>query len=59
MNEGFVSFRNYKVWFGIVGEQQSSKLPVLCLHGGPGLPHDYLEPLGKLANSGRSIVFYD
>ncbi len=58
-DEGFVPFRNYRVWYGIVGEQQSRKLPLLCLHGGPGLPHDYLEPIGALANGGRKVVFYD
>jgi proline iminopeptidase len=31
---------------------------VLCLHGGPGWPHDYLEPLEDLAAS-RPMVFYD
>jgi proline-specific peptidase len=32
---------------------------VLCLHGGPGVPHDYLEPLEALADTGRRVVFYD
>jgi proline-specific peptidase len=34
-------------------------LPLLVLHGGPGTPHDYLEPLEGLADTGRPIVFYD
>ncbi len=29
------------------------------LHGGPGLPHDYLEPLADLAGDERAVVFYD
>jgi proline-specific peptidase len=29
------------------------------LHGGPGVPPDYLQPLQELADSGRSIIFYD
>lgn len=29
------------------------------LHGGPGLPCDYLEPLADLASSGRRVIFYD
>jgi len=58
--EGFVSFRGYKVWYCIVGEREErGKLPLLCLHGGPGAPHDYLEPLGAIAATGRRVVFYD
>ena len=32
--------------------------PLLALHGGPGYPHDYLEPLAALADE-RPVVFYD
>lgn len=32
---------------------------VLCLHGGPGGPHNYLLPLADLANFGYRVVFYD
>lgn len=32
---------------------------VLVLHGGPGLSHDYLAPLGRLAEHGVRVVFYD
>jgi proline-specific peptidase len=60
IKEGFVSFHGYKVWYGIVGEREEpGKLPLLCLHGGPGAPHDYLEPLGAVADSGRRVIFYD
>jgi len=33
-------------------------IPLLVLHGGPGAPHDYLEPLAALADE-RPVVFYD
>lgn len=33
-------------------------IPLLCLHGGPGIPHDYLENLEDLADR-RMVVFYD
>ncbi len=60
MEEGFVSFRGYRIWYGIVGKQEEpKKLPLLCLHGGPGLPHDYLEPIGILADTDRPVIFYD
>ena len=32
---------------------------MLTLHGGPGLPHESLEPLTALADGGRPVVFYD
>ncbi|MDB5076842.1 MAG: hypothetical protein JWO42_3021 [Chloroflexi bacterium] len=58
--EGFISFHGYKIWYQIVGScDDGSKLPLLCLHGGPGVPHDYLEPIGEIAKSGRSVIFYD
>ena len=33
-------------------------MPLLCLHGGPGFPHDYLEELEGLGDR-RRVVFYD
>ena len=58
--EGFVSFHGHNVWHRIVGgREESGKLPLLCLHGGPGAPHDYLEPLEAMAATGRRVIFYD
>lgn len=58
--EGFVSFRGFKVWYGVVGEREEpGKLPPLCLHGGPGATHDYLEPLGVMSETWRRVVSYD
>ncbi len=58
--EGFVSFRAYHTWYRTLGDgEEPGKLPVLCLHGGPGLPHDYLEPLEAIAATGRRAIFYD
>jgi proline iminopeptidase len=54
--EGFIDVPGGKVWYEIVGKGQSS--PLLILHGGPGYPHDYLEPLEKLSDQ-REIIFYD
>jgi proline-specific peptidase len=60
MRNGFVSFRSHNVWYCIVGEGETTgKLPLLCLHGGPGAPHDYLEPLEAMAATGRRVIFYD
>ncbi|MGL5806208.1 MAG: proline iminopeptidase-family hydrolase [Xenococcaceae cyanobacterium] len=59
--EGFISFRDYRVWYRIIqpNQEKSGKLPLLCLHGGPGIPHDYLQPLEALADTGRRVIFYD
>ncbi len=55
--EGFVELENsFKVWYQRLGDAGAT--PLLLLHGGPGAGHDYLEPLGKLADT-RPVVFYD
>ncbi len=62
VSEGFVPFRGFRSWYRVVGDLAQpgpAKFPLLVLHGGPGIPHDYLEPLEELADSGRPIVFYD
>jgi len=57
--EGTLTVQGHKVWYKIVGEKESpGKLPVLCLHGGPGANSLYLDPLKALAN-GRRVIFYD
>jgi len=33
--------------------------PVVVLHGGPGMGHDYLRTLTRLASSGREVFLYD
>src|SRR5262245_21964039 len=60
VHEGTLPFRGYKVWYRIVGTgEEPGKLPLLCLHGGPGACHDYLKPLEALARTGRRVIFYD
>ena len=62
IGEGHVQFREYKTWYRIVGDLNNTppgNFPVLMLHGGPGLSHDYLEPLEALVETGRPVVFYD
>jgi len=55
IKEGFIPVPGGKVWYRMVGE---GGIPLLCLHGGPGIPHDYLENLEDLADR-RTVVFYD
>jgi proline-specific peptidase len=58
--EGYVSFHGFNVWYRVVGDREEpGKIPLLCLHGGPGFAWDTFEPLEALAASGRRVVFYD
>ena len=62
VTEGFMPFHGHQVWYRIVEPRdplKSAKPSLLCLHGGPGIPHDYLEPLEALAHAGRRVIFYD
>ena len=53
--EGFIEVPGGRVWYRSVGEGGT---PLLCLHGGPGFTHYYLEPLEALADR-RQVIFYD
>ncbi len=55
--EGDIEVPGGRVWYRIAGADRPGT-PLLCLHGGPGMPHDYLEPLEDLAVS-RPVIFYD
>jgi len=60
VQEGTIPFRGYETWYRIVGAaEEPGKLPLLCLHGGPGVPHEYLESLEAMAATGRRVIFYD
>jgi proline iminopeptidase len=55
--EGYIEVPGGRVWYQIVGTDRPG-IPIMCLHGGPGMTHDYLENLSGLAHS-RPVVFYD
>ncbi|MDQ3669900.1 MAG: proline iminopeptidase-family hydrolase [Actinomycetota bacterium] len=55
MSEGFASVPGGRVWYRTNGEGGTT---LLCLHGGPGFPHDYIETLADLADE-RAVVFFD
>jgi proline-specific peptidase len=57
---GYIPFKGYQTWYRIVGDGEApGKLPLLCLHGGPGASHDYLESLDAMAATGRRVIYYD
>ena len=53
---GFVPVDGGKVAYWIEGTGHGT--PLLVLHGGPGIPHDYLANLAELGDQ-RPVVFYD
>lgn len=58
--EGFLTLQGgMRTWFRVVGDLGGGRIPLLCLHGGPGMPSDALEPLEALAREGRPVVMYD
>jgi proline iminopeptidase len=54
--EGFLQVKGGKVWYKITGN--GDKTPILVLHGGPGVPSYYLNPLSELG-ADRKVIFYD
>lgn len=54
--EGYIDVPGGRIWYRIVGS--GSRTPLVLLHGGPGAPSYYLNPLAKLADE-RPVVFYD
>jgi proline-specific peptidase len=60
VTEGRIPYAGGETWYRIVGDgEEPGKLPLLALHGGPGALHDYIEPVGALASTGRRVIFYD
>lgn len=60
VKEGFISFRNHHTWYRIVGKpEENGKVPLICLHGGPGATHDYFGSLEPFAATGRCVILYD
>jgi proline iminopeptidase len=68
-DEGYIEVPGGKVWYRRVDSEtpedpqtpesdQADATPLLCLHGGPGFTHYYLEPLEALAEH-RPVIFYD
>lgn len=64
--EGFIPFtyqgETYQTYYRVFGNlAQRTNTPLVVLHGGPGLSHDYLLPLSDLADTVVDIpvIFYD
>jgi len=55
--EGYATISGYKLYYKIFGAGNAKT--ILCLHGGPGMTHDYILSIGDLARDGYRVVFYD
>ena len=54
--QGFLEVDGGQVWYEIYGA--GDHVPILTLHGGPGYPSYYLNPLKALAKD-RSVILFD
>lgn len=56
-----IPFRDGTTWARVTEPEQptSGALPLVVLHGGPGMGHDYVRNLAALARTGRRVVHYD
>lgn len=57
--EGRAPFRGYETWYRVSGDLGGGKLPVVILHGGPGVAHNYVDAYKLLARDGRAVIHYD
>ncbi|KAF8172898.1 proline iminopeptidase [Pholiota molesta] len=49
----------YATWYRVFGDLKNrTSPPLIVLHGGPGLSHDYLLPISDISPS-RPVIFYD
>ncbi len=55
----YLPFGEYQTWYQIAGDLTSGRTPLVALHGGPGVAHNYLKPMEELAQDGWPVVLYD
>ncbi len=58
MKEGFVRVKDLRIYYKIFSPEKT-RARIICLHGGPGMSHDYVLPLADLADYGYEVIFYD
>lgn len=58
MEEGHVNVLGFRMFYRVCGPK-TARETVLCVHGGPGGTHDYLQPFADLAEYGYRVVFMD
>ena len=62
-DQGLVEGPHGATWWRVTGDlaatRDAGRLPLVVLHGGPGVPHDYTLRIARLAEQGRAVVHYD
>lgn len=62
-SEGFLDGPHGQTWWRVTGDiaatRDSGRTPLVVLHGGPGIPHDYTLRIARLVERGRAVVHYD
>ena len=56
---GTVGFRGHETWYRVTGDLDHDRAPLVVLHGGPGVGHNYCLMMANLAEDGRAVVHYD
>jgi proline-specific peptidase len=60
IEEGYIPVGDYKVWYRSVGGgAEQEDIPILTLHGGPGIASYGIEDMQALASETRRVIFYD
>lgn len=60
-SSGTVATRHGDTWYRVTGDltESGDRAPLVVLHGGPGVAHDYTLAMANLAVDGRAVVHYD
>lgn len=58
---GTVDYLGYQTWYRVTGnlDPGADKAPVVIVHGGPGMAHNYCLAMADLAGDGRAVIHYD
>jgi proline iminopeptidase len=54
--EGFINVKGGNIWYSV--KREGNKVPIIMLHGGPGFPSYYLNPLILLSKE-RPVITFD
>ena len=55
-DQGLLDGPHGKTWWRVTGQLGSGRTPLVVLHGGPGVPHDYTLRMARISEQGRAVV---
>lgn len=56
---GTFAFRSWRLWYTTIGDLHGARPPLVCVPGGPGVPHQAQTPIARALPADRAIVMYD